>query len=78
MLTVLADTPPTTAVDVPPETPVEMILAIAAEALAHVPPVGDDDNVVVAPTQMASGPTTAVGVSRTVTMMVSKQVLGVV
>jgi hypothetical protein len=77
MLTVLADTPPTTAVDVPPDTPVEMTLAIAAEALAHVPPVGDEDNVVVAPTQMASGPTTAVGVSSTVTIIVSKHAPGV-
>jgi hypothetical protein len=75
IFTVLADTPLITAVDAPPDTPVERMLPIAAEADSQVPPVGVDDKVVVAPTQMASVPVTAVGVSSTVTIAVSKQLL---
>ncbi len=60
----------------PDTTPeVELTLAVPEALLVHTPPVGDDDNVVVDPTQTAAVPDIAPGVVLTVTTAVTKHPL---
>ena len=79
--TLVAKQPPANVyviVAVPAATPdttpdVELILAVPVALLVHTPPVGDDDNVVVDPTQSVAVPDIAPGVVFTVTTAVTKQ-----
>ncbi len=50
----------------------ELTLAVPEALLVHTPPVGDDDNVVVDPTQTVAVPDIAPGVVFTVTTAVTK------
>ncbi len=60
----------------PVTTPeVELTLAVPEALLVHTPPVGDDDNVVVDPTQTVAVPDMAPGVVFTVTIAVTKHPL---
>ena len=64
--------------DVPAVTPVttpvpEPIVATAEVTLVHVPPDGDELNVVVAPVQTLSDPVITEGAALTVTVTVAKQ-----
>ena len=53
----------------------ELTLAVPEALLVHTPPVGEDDNVVVDPTQTAAVPDIAPGVVLTMTTAVTKHPL---
>ncbi len=58
----------------PDTTPdVELTLAVPDALLVHTPPVGDEDNVVVDPTQTVAVPDIVPGNAFTVTTLVTKQ-----
>lgn len=60
---------------IPDTTPeVELTLAVPEALLVHVPPVGDEDNVVVDPTHTVAVPDIVPGSAFTVTTLVTKQV----
>lgn len=61
----------------PETTPdVELTLAVDDALLVHVPPVGEELNVVVAPAHTADAPDIAAGAATTVMVCVAKQPLG--